>query len=388
MDIPSLSHETARPIRLLGLGMQKGLSHVPRSGAKNGGLFDALHRRYHIVGMVCPHLSRYENWLYMLRYIHPDRELWVSRAGLNPDIIKRRSAVAEQQLQPWEGHYDVIFQLHATVAPGVRIEERPYVIFIDNTGMLSLRHYPPWAPLRGRQLTARINLDTRTYQHAAFLFPMSEFARRSLIDDYGCDPQRVIRAGGGVNFIAPSLAAKRYDKQVALFVGNAFKRKGGFVLLKAWEHVRQRLPRAELWVVGPKTMPHEARRPGVRWFGRIEREHVQRLLMDATLFVMPSLFEPWGFVFHEAMGHGLPCIGANHCAMPEIIAHHETGLLVPPGEPEPLAEALIALLNDPQRAATLGQRGYAEVVNHHTWHHVVQRIAPSITQAAAATTNR
>jgi glycosyltransferase involved in cell wall biosynthesis len=54
-----------------------------------------------------------------------------------------------------------------------------------------------------------------------------------------------------------SLEGKRYDSQVALFVGIDFERKGGPVLLRAWRAVRAPLPDAELWVVGPKHGPPE-----------------------------------------------------------------------------------------------------------------------------------
>ncbi len=52
------------------------------------------------------------------------------------------------------------------------------------------------------------------------------------------------------------------------------------------------------------------------------------------MFVLPSKFDAWGHVFVEAMGNGLPCIGTNCCAMPEIIEEGVTGRLVPRADPE------------------------------------------------------
>src|SRR5439155_1086583 len=71
-------------------------------------------------------------------------------------------------------------------------------------------------------------------RHAAFVFPMSEFARKSIINDYGCDPQRTIAVGAGANMFSPSLPdTKRYSSRIALFVGTNFEIKGGEVLLEA-----------------------------------------------------------------------------------------------------------------------------------------------------------
>ena len=283
-------------------------------------------------------------------------------------------------MAPLRGSYDLIVQLHTMHTPGFYPHERPYVISTDNTYALSDRYYAPWAPLRGRERRERLQLERQAFQRAAFLFPRSDWLRQSLIEDYGCDPARVIRVGGGSNIHVASLEGKRYDSQAALFVGYGFARKGGATLLRSWEFVRRRLPEAQLWIVGPQP-PRAVELPGVRWFGHVtDRSVLSDLYARATAFVMPSVFEPWGHVFFEAMGHGLPCIGTDCCAMPEIITHGVTGLIVPPAEPEPLASALVALLGAPQLAERLGQQAYADVLYNHTWDNVVDRMAPYIEQ--------
>ena len=216
------------------------------------------------------------------------------------------------------------------------------------------------------------------------MFAKSDFLRDALIEDYGCEPERVVRVGSGSNIMVHSLDGKRYDRQVALFVGIDFERKGGPVLLRAWRAVHERLPDAELWVVGPKRRPAAADQPGVRWHGFVsDRRQLADLYERATLFVLPSLFEPLGSVLLEARGHGLSCIATDRGSFRESIDHGVDGLLVPAGEPEPLADALVSLLSDPERAALMGRRGHAEVLTEHTWERVADRMAPYIEQAAA-----
>jgi len=72
------------------------------------------------------------------------------------------------------------------------------------------------------------------------------------------------------------------------------------------------------------------------------RDHYAR----ASLFIMPSRAEGFGFVFLEAMTYGLPVIGGNVDATPEVVVHGETGLLVDPTSPAQIADAVTALLDN------------------------------------------
>lgn len=92
-----------------------------------------------------------------------------------------------------------------------------------------------------------------------------------------------------------------------------------------------------------------------RWLG--QAESLRTLYRNATAFVMPSVFEPFGVVFVEAMHYGLACIGADTCAMPEIIEDGVSGMLVKVGDVEELASAMMELAGDPARAQAMGQAG-------------------------------
>jgi glycosyltransferase involved in cell wall biosynthesis len=371
--------EKAR-IRFVGLTMEKVADFRKNPSSKSGGLYAALDRRYEVIGIAQPSLSRAEQIMARALAFHPDRERWRFRTVLNMRVFNQRTNRAERLLKQYDGKYDLIMQLHTIMSPGHDPTRRRYVLHTDNTYILSDRFYAPWSPLRGKEREAWLARERVIYQNAAFLFPRSEYARRSMIEDYGCDPERVIVVGGGGNFGITPVDGKSYNEQIALFVGFDFVRKGGEVLLKAWEQVRRKLPEAQLWIAGPRHPVREV--PGVRWLGTItDRKQLMECYKQATIFVMPSLFEPWGHVFFEAMSFGLPCIGSTCCAMPEIINNGVTGLLAETGEAEPLAEALIALLGDPQRAAHMGQAAQAAVAKGGTWDDVIARMAPFIERA-------
>lgn len=73
--------------------------------------------------------------------------------------------------------------------------------------------------------------------------------------------------------------------------------------------------------------------------------------------VVPSLLEPFGLVAIEAMAYGRPVVASRTGGLAEIVVDGETGRLVPPGDPQALAQALEELLGDPRRALWMGEAG-------------------------------
>lgn len=95
---------------------------------------------------------------------------------------------------------------------------------------------------------------------------------------------------------------------------------------------------------------------------------------DASVFVMPSLWEPFGIAILEAQAHALPCVGSDAFAMTELIRDAEAGYVVPPKDSARLAEALLSLLKDPTACAQMGANGRRRQREYHTWAGVAQRI--------------
>ena len=167
---------------------------------------------------------------------------------LSPEAFRRRTHLAERELQAWAGEYDLVFQLQTLFAPGTDLS-RPYVIYTDNTYTLTWRHYRAWAPLSEGAARERRALEKATFRSARVVFGMSEWVCEAIVSDYGCEPERVVlwapgeRPGG-------EHRDKAYARRIAIFVGNKYELKGVPTLLEAWKIVRQRLPDALLWIVG------------------------------------------------------------------------------------------------------------------------------------------
>lgn len=135
-------------------------------------------------------------------------------------------------------------------------------------------------------------------------------------------------------------------------------------LLQAWSLVRQRHPDISLDIYGDGPMRSAwmdsaselGLGPEVHFHGFVA--NVPQALEKMGIFVLPTEGEAFGQVFVEAMLTERPCIGVRSGGVPEIVVDGETGILVPPGdEPEPLAEAIVQLLERPDQADAMGKAG-------------------------------
>jgi glycosyltransferase involved in cell wall biosynthesis len=117
----------------------------------------------------------------------------------------------------------------------------------------------------------------------------------------------------------------------------------------------------------------------VTGYGKVrDRDRLAELYRGARAFCLPSLYEPYGLVLIEAMAHGIPCIGSTVQSIPEILDGGRAGLLVPPGDSDALAEALIRLLTDDELAGSLAASGPRRVAESFTWDDVAARIESAL----------
>jgi glycosyltransferase involved in cell wall biosynthesis len=138
--------------------------------------------------------------------------------------------------------------------------------------------------------------------------------------------------------------------------------KGHRVLFEAVSQIRKRVGRAVFLLAGDGShrgiFEQEVRTRGLEdsvfFLGR--RSDMSTLLGAATIVVVPSLAESFGFSVLEAMSLGKPVVASSAGGIAELIADGEDGLLVPPGDAAALADAVCRLLEHPLLAQKLGER--------------------------------
>jgi glycosyltransferase involved in cell wall biosynthesis len=365
-------------MRLLGLAQEDPRVPLTGSGATAKFLFDALGRRHDLVDRRGVDLTPIQRYLLAAASFHPDRDRWRTRFNWRGRVAlglrSRNSARAVRQVQR---PFDMAVQAFGLF----RTRGAPYVIYTDNTVEQSRRHWPAWVDVEGRALERIYEWERRLYRGALHAFTLGLAPAHSLVSFYGVPEERVSVVGGGATF--ETLPERSRDKRepVILFVGNDWPRKGGDVLLEAFRIVRASRPDARLQVVGTDA-PSEER--GVEVLGFVDdRRRVGELYAHASVYCLPSRFEPYGLSVTEAMAHELPCVVSRVGGLTDIVLEGETGLVVPPADSSALAAALLRLLEDPDYATRLGRNGRARVEHHQNWDAVVERMEPGLELAAA-----
>jgi len=275
---------------------------------------------------------------------------------------------------------DVVLQNGALFSPGLP-PRLPYVVYVDHTRAMAERQNAlverllPLSPSWGESWFRR---ERAAYSHAAAIASFSERAAASLREDYGIAASRIAAAGAGAN-VFPDHVERADDGETIVFVGREFERKGGTILLEAFQRLRRRRPGARLYVAGP--VERLAMPEGAVQLGAIAYEELPALFARSTVFAMPTLREPFGIAFLDAMACGLPCIGTRTEAVPEIVDHGHTGLLVPVGDAPSLTAALDRLLENPTLARAMGERGRQRILSRFNWTRTVRVIAALLVDA-------
>jgi glycosyltransferase involved in cell wall biosynthesis len=242
----------------------------------------------------------------------------------------------------------------------------------------------------------QVSAQRRLYDAVDAVVVHSQFGRAQLVDQLGIPADRVTVIHHGafdhLAALAPgrlppelldqagdSPASKQDDPQapVVLFFGLLRPYKGLDVLLAAWPELSSAMfdgPTPQLWIVGHPRMPLEQLRssapPGVRFVPRFVSEAELAACFDrASLVVLPYLStERFDFsgVLATALAFGKPAVLSDLGGFPEVAASG-SARLVPPGDPEALAEALSEVLRDPAEHARLAAGARAAAVGPYSW---------------------
>ncbi len=181
----------------------------------------------------------------------------------------------------------------------------------------------------------------------------------------------------------PDRAASR----IVTMVANLRPGKGHDTLIDAASLVLRRFPDVRFELIGDGTerqlLEQRAAQRGVAhavtFLGHVE--DVGSRLAQSAIFTLPSESEAFPNAVLEAMACGLPVVASAVGGIREVVQHGETGFLVPPRDPEALADRLCGLLTQPALAATWGARGRALVESRYSFERMVTGITTLYNQA-------
>ena len=277
--------------------------------------------------------------------------------------------------------------------------------------VLSAHSLEPLRPWKAEQLGGGYRLSSwveqTSYEAAAAIIAVSEGMRQDILRCYpNVDPAKVHVVHNGIDVSLwerdendDAVRALGIDpsRPSVVFVGRNTRQKGVPYLLRA----AQQLP-ADVQLVlclGAADTPElaaetaeliaglQAERDGVVLIERmLPRRELIQVLSHATAFACPSIYEPLGIVNLEAMACGAAVVASATGGIPEVVAHGETGLLVPleqvtdgtgtPLDPQKFVDDFAAALNqvvsDPEKARAMGEAGRRRAEENFSWDSIAQ----------------
>lgn len=211
--------------------------------------------------------------------------------------------------------------------------------------------------------------------------------------------ERVLVVPNGIVPRAATIRGPRRHGLRLLFLSNMIESKGPLVLLEALGILRDRGIGFEATFAGAvhetaflERFQAERRRrrleTQVHYIGPAYDADKQRLFDDHDVFVLPTSKDAFPLAVLEAMQAGLPVVTTHEGALPEIVEHGETGLVVPPRDPLALADGLATLIADPLLRRRMGVRSEARYAQRYTRAAFEQNLAAALatcTEAPAST---
>jgi glycosyltransferase involved in cell wall biosynthesis len=330
-------------------------------------------------------------------------ELGVSRAGVFPEMqtFGARLFLRWRALQR-RHRFDVVFDnqclswgllgIQATGVPVVSVIHHP--LHLDREADFAVD--PPfWKRVR-RTLYFPLFMQQQVAPRLARIVTVSEASRREIERCFGIPEKevRVVHNGTDAELFRPT-PGKRIETDL-LFVGRTEDRKKGIgTLLQALAL----LPGVTLKIVDGRIPDHGLVPTLIRRYGLEDRVVLEKRWFEladliaeystARAAVVPSHFEGFGFPASEAMACGLPVIANAAGALPEVVGSDgHAGRLVPPRDPQALADAIRDVLADPARCATMGRNARERVQRVFRWSDAAAQLVDVFEEAIRAAHGR
>ncbi|HRH19745.1 MAG TPA: glycosyltransferase family 4 protein, partial [Brevundimonas sp.] len=254
-------------------------------------------------------------------------------------------------------------------------------------------HKPDWQA--GGKVAAMsrkmVEAEVRVLSQAPHLLSNSRAliaALEASVPGLDLDPRTEIIAHG-VDGSSEGASRSNGDVVRLLFVGRLETRKGAPELFEALPRVMEAAPNLRVDIVGEAV--HETGQPivdaflaahaGAAWLdrlgvrGKLDDDAAQALRDAADIIVVPSRFESFGLVYVEAMMAGVALIAADAGSVREVVGEPgEAAVLVPVGESDALASAIIELAGDRARRDRLGRAGRERALAHFTASQMLDRL--------------
>ena len=279
----------------------------------------------------------------------------LSRLDLDLQPLRAQLALSEwvrRRLVDLAADVDVlhVYTANAGLRSVRTLASMPTVVSTDATNATNAYRLPYREPTRFTPATVRVSkrFEQRVYDAASLVVANTGWVAGSLRDDYGLDGDdrlRVMPFGINAPDFGPGAAPGTTSSGLpqVVFVGRQLERKGALRLLRL--HQQHLADECELVLVTPEEVP-PGRNVRVVDDVTVGSGRLWEVLREAAVFAFPSLIDQASNAVIEALAAGLPVLGLDVAAMPELVGP-DAGRLVPSHDDAALVEALAALVRDP-----------------------------------------
>ncbi|HHY89218.1 MAG TPA: glycosyltransferase family 4 protein [Chloroflexi bacterium] len=301
----------------------------------------------------------------------------LARLALLPFLLRHTAAVAR-----YANDCDIIhanWTLSAFAALlSQPVHRRPYVVTVQGSDIFQAPRIPLVRPL------TRLALN-----RAARVLALSGSLAQATAD-LGVPADRIQIMPNGVNIERFPAAAMEDREPIILYAGTLIPRKGADYLIRALPVVVQQCPQARLVLIGEGEMREQLGRlveqlglqEKVTFAGTLPQEEVSAWMRRAQIFVLPSLEEGQGVVVLEALASGTPCVGSRAGGISDSITP-DVGLLVPPGDSQALAGAMLEILTDREKRLAMSAAARRRAQDVYDWDKIAARIEQVYRQVGA-----
>ncbi|MBA6413851.1 glycosyltransferase family 4 protein [Parahaliea sp. F7430] len=232
-----------------------------------------------------------------------------------------------------------------------------------------------WERLLIRRWHSFLNMQKRVVKQLHHVVTVSDCSRQDIARDFGLQPAGIDLVYNGIDTaeFRPLADIERRPMRLMATASADAPLKGLSYLLRAYALLLKRYPELELLLVGKPQPGGKTEQllqalkidQRVQFVSGISTEQMVAYYAEATIAVVPSVYEGFGLPAGEAMACGVPVVSTDGGALPEVVG--DAGLVVAAANVEALVEGISALLEDPQRRAELSVAGRQRILEKFSW---------------------
>ncbi len=299
-----------------------------------------------------------------------------------PHPFKLHGFFVNKLFKSLESDFDLV-HIHGSLVPLIHTSRR--VVFTSHgTTMRDIENMPikSFHFLVVKLLSKKLfNIEKELVKNADVITAVSHSCAKELKREYTINKEiTVVNNGVDTNFFIPTKNKKKED--YILYTGRLETRKGLIDFIESAKYVCREYDSIKFVLTGKGTIKKYLERKinelGLKndfcFAGFVGRPRLLEYYQNAAIYVLPSYYEGLPTTLLEAMSCGIPSIATDVEGSSELIKDGETGLLVPPRNPERLAGAIMKLLDDDGLRKKLGDNARRHVVNNYDWEIITNKI--------------